>query len=75
MVEGLVRLMESDVEGPVNLGNPDEITIMDLAREVIDLAGSLPKLAPHLSRSNRSGGGVILLRHLSIGWQDHQPGA
>jgi len=40
MVGGLVRLMESDVEGPVNLGNPDEITIMDLAREVIELAGS-----------------------------------
>jgi len=45
MVEGLVRLMESDVEGPVNLGNPDEITIMDLAREVIELASSSSDIA------------------------------
>jgi dTDP-glucose 4,6-dehydratase len=45
LVEGLVRLMESDVEGPVNLGNPDEITIMDLAREVIELAGSSSDIA------------------------------
>jgi len=40
MVDGLVRLWGSDLEGPVNLGNPVEIAILDLAREVIDLAGS-----------------------------------
>ena len=40
-VEGLVRLMERDAgPGPVNLGNPDEVRIVDAAREVIELARS-----------------------------------
>ena len=40
MVEGLIRLCESDVEGPVNLGNPDEVSILQVAREIIELTGS-----------------------------------
>jgi dTDP-glucose 4,6-dehydratase len=40
LVDGLVRLMESDVAEPVNLGNPVEITIRQAAEEVIRLAGS-----------------------------------
>jgi nucleoside-diphosphate-sugar epimerase len=40
MVEGLVRLAEAQYGGPVNLGNPDEVTVLDLAREVQALAGS-----------------------------------
>ncbi|MBW1988732.1 MAG: SDR family oxidoreductase [Deltaproteobacteria bacterium] len=42
LVEGLVRLMESPAEitGPMNLGNPREFTILELAEKVIDLTGS-----------------------------------
>jgi nucleoside-diphosphate-sugar epimerase len=40
MVEGLVRLAEAPYDGPVNLGNPEEVTVLDLAREVQALAGS-----------------------------------
>jgi dTDP-glucose 4,6-dehydratase len=40
LVEGLLRLMESDVTEPVNLGNPVEITIREAAEEVIRLVGS-----------------------------------
>ena len=44
LVDGLVRLMNSDdaVTGPVNLGNPGEFTILELAREVVAMtrAGS-----------------------------------
>ncbi len=40
LVEGLVRLMESDVTGPVNLGNPAEITVLEAARQVLHLTGS-----------------------------------
>ncbi len=42
LVEGLIRLMESpdEVTGPVNLGNPDELTVRELAERVIALAGS-----------------------------------
>ncbi len=34
LVDGLIRLMNSDYLGPVNLGNPDEYTILDLAQAV-----------------------------------------
>jgi dTDP-glucose 4,6-dehydratase len=44
MAEGLVRLFESEAEGPVNLGNPEETTIAELAREVIELARSSSKI-------------------------------
>src|SRR5690606_40268144 len=46
LVEGLVRLMGTDdsITGPVNLGNPNEFTILQLAELVIDLTGSSSKL-------------------------------
>ncbi len=45
LVEGLVRLMNSDVfEGPVNLGNPDEYTILELAEKTLALTGSSSRL-------------------------------
>ena len=37
MVEGLIRLMESDYTQPVNLGNPDEIEVSQLMREIRSL--------------------------------------
>jgi UDP-glucuronate decarboxylase len=42
MVDGLIRLMNSapDVTGPVNLGNPGEFTMLDLAKKVLTLTGS-----------------------------------
>ncbi|WP_054030854.1 UDP-glucuronic acid decarboxylase family protein [Desulfatitalea tepidiphila] len=42
LIEGLIGLMNSSDEmiGPVNLGNPAEFTIMELARKVIELTGS-----------------------------------
>ena len=46
LVEGLLRLMGSrdDFTGPVNLGNPDEVKVGDLARRVVDLIGSSSKI-------------------------------
>ncbi|MCR9196338.1 MAG: SDR family oxidoreductase [Hyphomonas sp.] len=46
LVEGLIRLMESpaSVTGPINLGNPGEFTIKELAENVIDLTGSKSKM-------------------------------
>lgn len=40
MVEGIYRLLLSSETGPVNLGNPEEIPILELAQEVIALTGS-----------------------------------
>lgn len=40
LVEGIVRLLRSDITEPVNIGNADEITMVDLAREIIEATGS-----------------------------------
>jgi nucleoside-diphosphate-sugar epimerase len=40
MIDGLVRLMAADETGPVNLGNPTEISIRDLAEMIIKITGS-----------------------------------
>jgi UDP-glucuronate decarboxylase len=46
LIDGFVRLMatKDDVTGPVNLGNPGEFTIRQLAERVLDLTGSSSKL-------------------------------
>ncbi|MAP81647.1 MAG: NAD-dependent dehydratase [Aequorivita sp.] len=43
-VEGLYRLLMSDYSLPVNIGNPEEITILDFAQEVIKLTGTDQKI-------------------------------
>ncbi len=40
LVEGLVRLLRSDHSGPVNIGNPRELTVLEFARVIIQLTGS-----------------------------------
>ena len=40
LVEGITRLLFSDAAGPVNLGNPREMTVMELAESVLELSGS-----------------------------------
>jgi dTDP-glucose 4,6-dehydratase len=44
LVEGVYRLLLSDYAGPVNIGNPDEITISQFAEEIIKLTGSKQKV-------------------------------
>jgi len=46
LVDGLIRLMESDTEviGPINLGNPGEFSILELAEKVLALTGSDSKI-------------------------------
>jgi dTDP-glucose 4,6-dehydratase len=43
-VEGIYRLLHSDYTYPVNIGNPDEITIKDFALEIIKLTGTAHKM-------------------------------
>ena len=40
LVEGIWRLLHSGEHEPVNIGNPDEVSILDFAREVVALTGS-----------------------------------
>ncbi|QFZ18090.1 UDP-glucuronic acid decarboxylase family protein [Saccharothrix syringae] len=40
LVRGLLAMAESDELGPVNLGNPEEVTVLEVARKVVGLLGS-----------------------------------
>ena len=44
LIEGIYRLLLSDYAQPVNIGNPDEITIRDFAEEVVKLTGTASKV-------------------------------
>jgi dTDP-glucose 4,6-dehydratase len=44
LVEGIYRLLHSDYPYPVNIGNPDEITILQFAEEIIKLTGTDQKI-------------------------------
>src|SRR5215831_9647594 len=44
LVAGIIKLMESNVNEPVNIGNPHEMTIADMARLIIRMTGSRSKL-------------------------------
>ena len=49
LIDGFVRLMKTDKEvtGPINLGNPGEFTILELAELIIDITGSASKIEHH----------------------------
>ena len=73
VVEGLILLMNTphEVTGPINLGNPDELTLLELATKVVDLVGGpgrvehrpLPKDDPMRRRPD------ITLGELVLGWK------
>ncbi len=71
MVRGIAALLESQEHRPVNLGNPDEITILQLAEEIIELTGSdsdivfgpLPKDDPQVRQPD-----ITRAREV-LGWQ------
>lgn len=44
LIEGIYRLLMSDYAEPVNIGNPDEITILEFAEEIIKLTGTSQKI-------------------------------
>jgi UDP-glucuronate decarboxylase len=73
LVDGFVRLMASPDEftGPVNLGNPREFTIRELAEKVIDMTGSKSKLSykplPHDDPTQRQPD--ISLAKKQLGWE------
>ena len=71
LVAGLTALLESDYGEPVNIGNTEEISILDFAREIIELTGSssqvefkpMPVDDPHVRRPD-----ISLARKL-LGWE------
>jgi dTDP-glucose 4,6-dehydratase len=71
MIDGLVALLESDAKEPVNIGNPDERTINELAEVVLDVVGSesaiahepLPPQDPQVRRPD------ISMARQELGWE------
>jgi UDP-glucuronate decarboxylase len=72
LIEGIVRLMDSpdDVTGPVNLGNPVEFSILELAQKTIHLTGSKSKIVfkPLPSDDPRQRQPDITLAREQLGW-------
>ena len=72
LVDGLVRTMNSpeDVTGPINLGNPGEFTIRELAEQVIALTGSRSRLSflPLPQDDPRQRRPDILKAEKALGW-------
>jgi UDP-glucuronate decarboxylase len=73
LIDGFVRLMDSPDEllGPVNLGNPVEFSMRELAEQVIDLTGSRSPLEhrPLPQDDPRQRKPDIALAHEKLGWQ------
>src|SRR5213593_833561 len=44
LVEGIFRLLTTDFHEPVNLGNPNEVSILDFAKEILELSGSKSRI-------------------------------
>ena len=44
LIDGIYKLMMSDYDMPMNIGNPEEVTMLDLATEIIELTGSRSKI-------------------------------
>jgi UDP-glucuronate decarboxylase len=73
LIEGFVRLMATgdDVTGPMNLGNPGEFTIRELAEKVIDLTGARSKLVkkPLPADDPMQRKPDIIFAKKTLGWQ------
>ena len=75
LIDGLILMMESDENflGPVNLGNPHEFTIMDLAKTVIGMTGNRSKIAhkPLPQDDPMQRNPDISLAKKVLGWRPH----
>ncbi len=73
LINGLVSLMNSpdDFTGPVNLGNPMEITILEIARKIIELTGSKSRIVykPLPQDDPRQRQPQIYLAREKLGWE------
>jgi UDP-glucuronate decarboxylase len=77
LVDGLIRLMKTadDVTGPINLGNPAEFKILDLAAQIIDITGSRSKIVfrPLPQDDPRQRRPDILKAQTSLSWTPKTP--
>jgi len=75
LIEGIWRLLNSDYVGPMNIGNPNELSLLEMARTIIRLTGSssrvvfrdLPPDDPKVRRPD------IELARRTLGWEPRVP--
>jgi dTDP-glucose 4,6-dehydratase len=70
-VAGILALLDSALTGPVNIGNPDEHTVLDLARTVLDVTGSSSEIvhAPLPADDPARRRPDISLARSELGWE------
>ena len=77
LIDGLVRLMDSEdrMTGPINLGNPKEFSMLELAGAIVDLVGSRSKVVhcPLPEDDPRHRRPDISKAHDKLGWKPHTP--
>jgi len=73
LVDGILRLLDSDTHDPVNIGNPHEVTIEQIARAIISLVGSTSRVVYRpLPQDDPKQRKPDITRARSIlGWQPH----
>lgn len=73
LIEGMIRLMDSraGLTGPINIGNPTEFTMLELAENVLRLVGSKSKLVFHILPADdpKQRKPLIDLAQQELGWQ------
>jgi UDP-glucuronate decarboxylase len=76
LLDGMVRLMEHpDLQGPVNIGNPVEFTMKELAEHVVELTGSKSRITykPLPSDDPKQRQPDITLAKAKLGWEPKVP--
>jgi len=75
LVDGIIRLMESDESGPINIGNPHEMTIEEIAKAIIQISGSSSKLVyrPLPEDDPKVRQPDITLARTLLGWEPKVP--
>jgi UDP-glucuronate decarboxylase len=76
LIEGMIRMMTTeDFTGPVNIGNPGEFTILELAQIVIEMTGSSSKVVhlPAVEHDPKQRKADIMLAKEKLGWEPKLP--
>jgi dTDP-glucose 4,6-dehydratase len=70
-IEGILRLADSELAGPVNIGNPKEFTILECAQQVLSVTGSKSKIryAPLPQDDPKQRRPDISLARTRLGWE------
>jgi dTDP-glucose 4,6-dehydratase len=75
LIDGIARLLYSDLAGPVNIGNPRELTVLDLARRIRELCGSTSpiELVPRPEDDPEVRQPDVTLARTALNWEARVP--